>query len=569
MRTASKAYALAGLRVGFAIADPAVIERLNPYRPPGSVSTVSVTVVADALADDTVLDANLERVRVERERLTAGLTAAGWAVGPSVTNFLLVDLGSPERAAAATEGLLRRGLVPRTFPAGHPLAGFLRLTVRAAPENDRIIQAATEIARETQRMTTPLGELTIGPREGRRVTVARTTNETEITVTLGLDGSGHAAIDTGIGFYDHLLGSFAHHGLFDLAIHADGDLQVDEHHTVEDVALVLGSAVAEALGDRAGIRRFGDSAVPMDESVATAVIDIGGRPYAVIDLPFRGERVGGLPLQLVEHALESFARTAGRDAPPARHRPQRPPPRRGRVQGARSRAARGGRAGPAADRRGVHEGLARVSATPRIAVVDYGAGNLVSIDQAFTSVGAAVTVVRDGEMLRDVDALVVPGVGAAAPAMARLEQARPDRADRRAGWRPGGRSSASAWACSSCSRRATRTARSRSGALAGRTVRLEDAPTLPHIGWNQVERTRDHPLFDGIADGADFYFVHSYAGDPVDADESAVLARTTHGRPFVSAIARGPVQGVQFHPERSGPDGLRLLANFVAMARAA
>jgi len=160
-------------------------------------------------------------------------------------------------------------------------------------------------------MTTPLGELTIGPRDGRRVTVARTTNETEITVTLGLDGSGHAAIDTGIGFYDHLLGSFAHHGLFDLAIHADGDLQVDEHHTVEDVALVLGSAVAEALGDRAGIRRFGDSAVPMDESVATAVIDAGGRPYAVIDLPFRGERVGGLPLQLVEHALESFARTAG------------------------------------------------------------------------------------------------------------------------------------------------------------------------------------------------------------------------------------------------------------------
>jgi histidinol-phosphate aminotransferase len=149
VRTASKAYALAGLRVGFAIADPAVIERLNPYRPPGSVSTVSVTVVAEALADATILDANLERVRIERDRLTTGLTVAGWVVGPSVTNFVLVDLGSPERAAAATEGLLRRGLVPRTFPAGHPLAGFLRLTVRAATENDRIIQAATEIARET------------------------------------------------------------------------------------------------------------------------------------------------------------------------------------------------------------------------------------------------------------------------------------------------------------------------------------------------------------------------------------------------------------------------------------
>ena len=160
-------------------------------------------------------------------------------------------------------------------------------------------------------MTTPLGELTVGPREGRRVTVARLTKETDITITLGLDGSGHAAIDTGIGFYDHLLGSLAHHGLFDLAISAEGDLRIDEHHTVEDVALVLGSAFAEALGDRSGVARFGQSAVPMDEALASAVIDVGGRPYAVIDLAFLGERVGGLPLQLIEHALESFSRTAG------------------------------------------------------------------------------------------------------------------------------------------------------------------------------------------------------------------------------------------------------------------
>lgn len=160
-------------------------------------------------------------------------------------------------------------------------------------------------------MTNPLGDLTVGPREGRRATVARSTRETSITVALGLDGTGATSIDTGVGFYDHLLGSLAHHGLFDLAISASGDLQVDEHHTVEDVALVLGAAFAEALGDRAGIARFGQSSVPMDESLATAILDIGGRPYAAIDLPFRGERVGGLPLQLVEHALEAFARTAG------------------------------------------------------------------------------------------------------------------------------------------------------------------------------------------------------------------------------------------------------------------
>jgi imidazoleglycerol-phosphate dehydratase len=159
-------------------------------------------------------------------------------------------------------------------------------------------------------MTTPLGTLEVNARSGRLVTVTRRTRETDITISLDLDGTARTEIATGIGFYDHLLGSLAHHGLFDLEIRASGDLEVDEHHTVEDVALVLGSAFAEALGERTGINRFGDAAVPMDESLATAVIDVGGRPYAVIDLPFRAERVGALPLQLVEHALESFTRTA-------------------------------------------------------------------------------------------------------------------------------------------------------------------------------------------------------------------------------------------------------------------
>lgn len=160
-------------------------------------------------------------------------------------------------------------------------------------------------------MTTPLGtleNLEMGP---RLVALRRQTRETDVTVRVALDGTGEGAISTGVGFYDHLLTSLAHHSLIDIRIDATGDLEVDEHHTVEDVALVLGSAIAAALGDRAGIRRFGDSSVPMDEAVATAVIDIGGRPHAVIDLPFRGERIGALSTQMVEHALEAFARTAG------------------------------------------------------------------------------------------------------------------------------------------------------------------------------------------------------------------------------------------------------------------
>lgn len=147
--------------------------------------------------------------------------------------------------------------------------------------------------------------------EARTGHVRRATRETTVEVRLVLDGTGNADVSTGIGFYDHLLTSLAHHALFDLVVRATGDLEVDEHHTVEDVALVLGAALAAAIGDRSGIARFGDAAIPMDESVASAVVDVGGRPYAVVDLPFRGERVGSLPTQLVEHALESFARTSG------------------------------------------------------------------------------------------------------------------------------------------------------------------------------------------------------------------------------------------------------------------
>lgn len=149
VRTASKAYALAGLRVGFALARPEIIETLNPFRSPASVSTVSVTLVTAALRDDRVAATNVERVERERDRLRRELSAAGWSVGPSVTNFLLVDFGSTERAGATAEGLLRHGLVPRTFGAGHPLADHLRLTVRDTDENDRLIAAARAIETAT------------------------------------------------------------------------------------------------------------------------------------------------------------------------------------------------------------------------------------------------------------------------------------------------------------------------------------------------------------------------------------------------------------------------------------
>jgi len=145
----------------------------------------------------------------------------------------------------------------------------------------------------------------------RTAEVHRKTLETEVEVRLDLDGSGSTDVTTGVGFLDHMLGALGHHGMFDLTIRTVGDLEVDEHHTVEDTALVLGSAFADALGARSGITRYGDATVPMDEAVATCVVDVGGRPYSVLDLPFTTERIGNLGTQMIPHALEAFARTAG------------------------------------------------------------------------------------------------------------------------------------------------------------------------------------------------------------------------------------------------------------------
>lgn len=139
----------------------------------------------------------------------------------------------------------------------------------------------------------------------------RNTKETQVSVMIDLDGSGDANVRTGIGFFDHLLTSFAHHALFDLTVNTEGDVEVDDHHTVEDTALCLGEALGAALGDRTGIHRFGDARVPMDEAIATATVDVGGRPYCVTDLELANPFIGNLTTQNIPHALEAFARSAG------------------------------------------------------------------------------------------------------------------------------------------------------------------------------------------------------------------------------------------------------------------
>jgi glutamine amidotransferase/cyclase len=202
----------------------------------------------------------------------------------------------------------------------------------------------------------------------------------------------------------------------------------------------------------------------------------------------------------------------------------------------------------------------------RIAVADYGAGNLVSIDQALRVAGAEVVIARRPADLEGVAGLIVPGVGAAGPAMQRL--ARRDLVSPIRDWVAADRPFLGiCLGMQLLFEGSDEDGATTLGLLPGRTVRLVDAPRLPHIGWNTVRRTRDHPLFSGIADEAPFYFVHSFAPRPSGRDAREItLAVTDHGPDFVSAVARGRLAGVQFHPERSGHDGLRLLAGFVALA---
>jgi imidazoleglycerol-phosphate dehydratase len=145
----------------------------------------------------------------------------------------------------------------------------------------------------------------------RTASIARATSETDIRLTLALDGTGQVEVATGVGFFDHMLTALARHSLMDLTVAAKGDLHIDDHHTVEDVGIVLGQALRQALGDKRGIRRFGQCLLPMDEALAEAAIDISGRPFLAWSVPFQRPKIGTFDTELVEEFFRAFAFNAG------------------------------------------------------------------------------------------------------------------------------------------------------------------------------------------------------------------------------------------------------------------
>ena len=282
LRTLSKAFGFAALRVGYAVASQELARELDRRRDPAPVAAPAARIAAAALRDPRL---DVEETVSERERMREALLAAGFDCPPSDANFVLVP-----GLAGRTDELEAQGLVVRRVPDA------IRITVRLPAENDRILAA--------------LGAAP-APAAQRSALVLRTSAETALRIGVTLDGRGRVRAQTGIGFLDHLLAQLGFHGGLDLEVVAGGDLGVDEHHTVEDVMAALGDAVGQALDGRKGVSRYGAATVPMDEARATAAVDLVNRAHAEVALRFRGDRVGGLALTLLPHALERFAIEAG------------------------------------------------------------------------------------------------------------------------------------------------------------------------------------------------------------------------------------------------------------------
>jgi histidinol-phosphate/aromatic aminotransferase/cobyric acid decarboxylase-like protein/imidazoleglycerol phosphate dehydratase HisB len=265
LRTFSKAFALAGARVGYALASRELARELNARQAPAPVTSLSAALAVAALASPPDVSPLVE----ERERLASSLRALGLQPLPSNGNFLFVPATDPRGLA---ERLLRQGLVVRAYDDG------IRVTVRDAADDDVL---AETLARLLDRPSP------VASRGGRSVRHLRATAETRISVRLGLDGASRVSVQTGAGIYDHFLEQLAFHAGLDLVVEGGGDLETGDHHTVEDTALAFGEALDLALGDRRGIARYGDAVVPMDDALARAAVDLGGRPFA--ELSFENE----------------------------------------------------------------------------------------------------------------------------------------------------------------------------------------------------------------------------------------------------------------------------------------
>lgn len=294
LKTLSKAFGLAGARIGAAIGNRDLIAIARRVLPPYPLPSLSIEAALAALAPSrrAVHEDRIARIKAERERLAPLLESS-----PSVRsvrsgggNFLFLEVDEPEELAAK---LRRLGIRVRFRPNAAP--GGVRLTIGTEAENEAALAAFGVAA---------------GVKPSRRADVVRDTKETSIAVSVDLDRTSPRQVQTGIPFYDHMLDQVAAHAGFSLLLNCQGDLEIDAHHSVEDCAIALGSALSQALGQRRGIGRFG-FALPMDEAEAQVLIDLSGRPFVRFDGDFSSSHIGDYPTEMTAHVFRSLADSLG------------------------------------------------------------------------------------------------------------------------------------------------------------------------------------------------------------------------------------------------------------------
>lgn len=299
LQTLSKAWGMAGLRIGLAIADPAVISLMSKVKYPYNINVLAQSMALKKL-DPAAKNAAVAEIVGQRFRLEKELVACPEVkkVFSSDGNFILAKFDNPGEVYGR---LLADGLIVRDRSRGPGCEGCLRITVGTPGENDRLLRllGAPSVAASVRSGVEMLGE--------RHVRITRNTKETKVMLDLDLDsGSGRGQISTGLPFFDHMLDQIPNHGGVALAINAEGDLQVDEHHTIEDVGIVLGEAIDAALGQKLGIARYG-FVLPMDDCDAAVLMDFGGRIDFKWNVEFKREKIGDVPTEMFRHFFQSVS----------------------------------------------------------------------------------------------------------------------------------------------------------------------------------------------------------------------------------------------------------------------
>ena len=299
LQTLSKAWGMAGLRIGLAVADPAVISLMSKVKYPYNINVVAQKMALMKL-DEAAKDKAVAEIVGQRFRLEKELRKCPEVKGiySSDANFLLVRFDNPDEVYGR---LLAGGVIVRNRSKVPGCEGCLRITVGTPAENDRLLRLLSSPVAELVEATTSgieiLGE--------RHIRIRRNTKETKISLELDLDSiGGSGRISTGLPFFDHMLEQIPNHGGVALSIDAKGDLQVDEHHTIEDVGIVLGEAINAALGSKLGMARYG-FVLPMDDCDAAVLMDFGGRIDFKWNAEFRREKVGDVPTEMFSHFFQS------------------------------------------------------------------------------------------------------------------------------------------------------------------------------------------------------------------------------------------------------------------------